>query len=436
METLASKCPSRPSVRPIVRSAYVLGILALTACAAARREAPPSLFSGATLAGFPSTVRYLSADRRALEARASEVLQRFRKASQDGTVNLLALSGGGSAGAFGAGALVGLSRRGERPQYQLVTGVSTGALIAPFAFLGPSWDVQLTEAFAGGHTEGLLRSRGLAILFQPGVYRSAPLVALVDHFVTDELLQAVAREHATGRMLLVATTDLDKEETVIWDMGVIAAHGGETARMLFRDVLVASASIPGLFSPVIIRVQEAGLAYDEMHVDGGTTVPFFLGSELSFFSSFAPGEFAGWNIYVLVNGQLGKAPHTTPFKTVPILARSFSAELMHMARVELAVIAAFAQRYQMNLRFTDIPIDYPRVGSLDFRASSMRTLFDYGADCARKGLLWATVDEALARFERTVSQPLQTQELEQARGTPGCPFDESSLPPSDSKPPT
>src|SRR2546421_11702948 len=98
METLASKCQSSPSDRPIMRSAYVLGILALTACAAARREAPPSLFSGATLAGFPSTVRYLSADRRALEARASEVLQRFRKASQDGTGNLLALSGGGSAG--------------------------------------------------------------------------------------------------------------------------------------------------------------------------------------------------------------------------------------------------------------------------------------------------------------------------------------------------
>lgn len=303
METRASKSPSRASVRPMMRSAYLLGILALTACAGARREALPALFSAATLAGFPSTVRYLSADRRALESRTPEVPQRIRKASKDGTVNILALSGGGSGGAFGAGALVGLSRRGERPQYQLVTGVSTGALIAPFAFLGPAWDAQLSDAFSGGHTEGLLRSRGLAILFHPGVYRSAPLIALVDHFVTNELLQAVAREYATGRMLLVATTDLDKQE-----------------------------------------------------------------------------------------------------------------------------------RYHMNFKFTAIPVDYPRVGSLDFRASTMRSLFNYGADYAQEGLLWATVDEARAHFEKAVSEALKAQEPDLARRIPGCPLVESSLAPGASEP--
>ncbi len=235
---------------------------------------------------------------------------------------------------------------------------------------------------------------------------------------------------------MVATTDLDKEETVIWDMGAIAAQGGETARTLFRNVLVACASIPGLFPQVIIHVVENGIAYDEMHADGGTTVPFFLGSELSFFSSFDPGELAGWNIYVIVNGQLGKAPRTTTAKTVPILARSFSAGLTHMSREALTATSMFAQRNHMNLKFTEIPIDYPRVGPLDFRASSMRSLFDYGAACAGKGLLWVTVDEAMARFEKAASARLDSTATDQSRKNPGCPLGESTLAPANSAPST
>jgi predicted acylesterase/phospholipase RssA len=392
------------------------------------------LFGAATPVGFPSTIRYLSSDRGALEARRPKNLQRLKMASKDGAINILALSGGGAAGAFGAGALVGLTRRGERPPYQLVTGVSSGALIAPFAFLGSDWDAQLIDAFSGAHSQGLLRSRGLAILFHPGIYRSAPLVALVDRFLTKELMEAVAREYATGRMLMVATTDLDKEETVMWDMGAIAAQGGEAARTLFRNVLVASASIPGLFPPVIIHVEDKGIAYDEMHADGGTTVPFFLGSELAFFSSFDPGELAGWNIYVVVNGQLGKAPRTTAIKTVPILARSFSAGLTHMSREALTATSMFAQRNHMNLKFTEIPLDYPRVGSLDFRASSMRSLFDYGAACARNGLLWVTVDEAIDRFEKAASARLDSPAAAHSGKFPGCPLGESTLAPANSAP--
>ena len=182
------------------------------------------------------------------------------RGASDKPISVLALSGGGADGAYGAGVLVGLDpSSGTRPEFQVVTGVSTGALIAPFAFLGPDWDGKLEEAFTGPAAGALLSPRGFgALLFGPSVYRGRPLERLVGHYVDDALLQAVARENARGRKLLVATTDLDRQETVIWNMGEIAASGGPQARRLFRDVLVASASVPGVFPPKLIEVRDGG----------------------------------------------------------------------------------------------------------------------------------------------------------------------------------
>ena len=194
-----------------LRWTFVLGAFALVGCTALpRRDAPPTLFSSATPVGFPAEVRFLSTDRASVERKSTAALQRLRSSSKDGTVRALVLSGGGAGGAFGAGALVGLSRRQERPQYDVVTGVSTGALIAPFAFLGPEWDSQLTEAFTSGRGEQM-SVRGLLTLPFGASRRSAALTALVDHYVTPELIRAVAREAASGRLLWVATTDLDKD---------------------------------------------------------------------------------------------------------------------------------------------------------------------------------------------------------------------------------
>jgi hypothetical protein len=409
---------------PMMRVVSLFGILAVVGCTGARREAAPSaLFDTAAPVGFPASVRHVSADRRGMTSRSADILKGLQ-ASSTGTLNILALSGGGAGGAFGAGALVGLSRRGERPQFQIVTGVSTGALIAPFAFLGSAWDAQLTEAYLGGRSVHLLQSRRIGILFHPGLYRSAPLVELVDHYVTDDLIQAVAREAASGRLLLVATTDLDKEETVIWNMGAIATQGGQAARKLFRDVLVASASIPGLFAPVIIRVEDAGVAYDEMHADGGATVPFFVAPEAAFVTQLDSSRLAGANIYVLVNGQLGGAPRTTRFASVPILSRSFSAALKHMSRTGLELTAGFALRYSMVFRFTEIPVDYPDSSSFDFRESHMRALFNYGAECAQEGRLWTTVDQAIARGERAIANQIAKRRPAQPQRIPPCPLDD------------
>ena len=296
-----------------------------------------------------------------------------------------------------------MSRRGDRPRFDVVTGVSTGALIAPFAFLGPSWDGELIEAFDSDRAEHLLQQRGLSFLFRPGLYRSEPLVELVDHFVTDRLIKAVADQAAQGRLLLVATTDLDKEEAVIWDMGAIAAQGGPAARKLFRDVLVASASIPGLFAPVLIHVEAGGESYDEMHVDGGTTQSFFVASEIMQLESKHFQALENARVFVLVNGQLGVYPETTPETPVSVLVRSFSAGLMHASRKTLELTAALAERYDMEFLFTYIPLRYAFVGPLDFSHDAMHSLFNYGAHCAEEDQLWSTMEEAVERGQEVAT---------------------------------
>jgi predicted acylesterase/phospholipase RssA len=377
-------------------AAFALGALALAGCTALpRRDAPPTLFNSATPEGFAADVRFLTTDRASVEAKSTDALQRLRNSSKEGTIRALVLSGGGAGGAFGAGALVGLSRRDERPQYDVVTGVSAGALIAPFAFLGPAWDSQLTEAFTSGRGEQMSVS-GLLKLPFGAARRSAALTALVDHYVTPDLIDAVASEAAKGRLLWVATTDLDKEETVIWDLGAIAMRGGEPARKLFRDVLVASASIPGVFEPVLIHVELGGRSYDEMHVDGNASTPLFVAPVAAYFTLMDQRSLDGAQVYVLINGQIIEAPTTTPFKLGPIMARTFGVALKHMSRAQVVAINQFSEKYRMSVQSTYLPYDFPSYSSADFRASTMRPLFEYGARCAESGRLWTTMDETMA----------------------------------------
>src|ERR1700734_752520 len=226
-------------------------LLALQGCAHTAIREPTS-----SEGQEPNAIRTLGPDQRFLTLPAESVARRVRAQRAGQPVNILALSGGGADGAFGAGALVGLTRSALRPEFSVVTGVSTGALIAPYAFLGPDWDEELVEVYTSGRAEHLLHSRGLGALFGSSMYSGTPLKQLVDRYATDALIQAVAREASTGRLLLVATTDVSSGEPVIWDLGAIAMNGGAGARALFRDVLVASASVPGLFPPVVIRGQE------------------------------------------------------------------------------------------------------------------------------------------------------------------------------------
>ncbi|MGE0045645.1 MAG: patatin-like phospholipase family protein [Hyphomonadaceae bacterium] len=387
-----------------VKAAVLVSAAALAGCITPPRTAEPALAAtlNAVLPGFPPTIRTGAEDPRLLDNNASAERARLARAAAaaDGTFDVLALSGGGAGGAYGAGVLVGLTRAGERPQYEIVTGVSTGALIAPFAFLGSDWDDELEAAYTGELAANLLRRRGLSILSEPGLYDGRPLHDLVDHNVTLDLIHAVAREYARGRLLLVATTNLDTQDTVIWDMGAIASRGDEEARALFRDVLIASASVPGVFPPVMINVDANGAARQEMHVDGGVSTPFFVTPQIMSLWRDPASTLRGGRIFVIVNGQLEARASQTRLNTVSIAARSFETNMMFQSRQNMILAAGFAERNGLALQFARIAPDYDYRGSMGFGLDTLRGLFDYGYREAQAGRVWITPEESLRRERR------------------------------------
>ena len=190
--------------------------------------------------------------------------------------NYLAISGGGENGAFGAGLLTGWTEAGTRPEFKLVTGVSTGALTAPYAFLGPAYDKQLNYAYTTITGKDVFKKRGLLAPFLDDALADyAPLQRMVAKYVTADMLKAIAAEHAKGRMLLIGTTDLDALRPVIWNIGKIAENGGPQALELVRKIIVASAAIPAAFPPMMIDVDVNGKHYQEMQVDGGASRQVF-----------------------------------------------------------------------------------------------------------------------------------------------------------------
>ena len=309
------------------------------------------------------------------------------------SLSILALSGGGAGGAFGAGAVAGLTRTGARPTFDVVTGVSAGALVAPYAFLGPAWDPQLLEAFTGAAGENLLQSRGLGVIFGSSVYSGRPLQQLIDAYVSDAMIRAVAREAEKGRLLLVATTDVASGESVVWDLGAIARNGGASARTLFRDVLVASASVPGMFPPVIIRVDENGWSQTQAHVDGAATVPFFVPPAFLLTASDTVGA-RRTAVFVIVDGSLGEAARTTRLTARSILSRSIRLGLSHLLLTTLELTAATAQLDGADLQYSSLPAGYPLSDSLDFSAKIRGPLFRYAYDCAQAGRFWAAFPRA------------------------------------------
>jgi predicted acylesterase/phospholipase RssA len=339
---------------------------------------------------LPLTIRTLGTDHRFSQLSSTAVAERLRERHPGETVNVLALSGGGAAGAFGAGAVAGLTRSGSRPDFAVVTGVSAGALVAPYAFLGPTWDTHLIDAFTSGTAEHLLRTRGLGAIFGSSLYSGRPLKQLVDAYASDAMIEAVAREADKGRLLLVATTDVVTGEPVVWDLGAIARSGGTSARTLFRDVLVASASVPGMFPPVIIHIREAGAPHDEAHVDGAATVPFFVPRA---FVQTPPRTLEGAHqttVYVIIDGALTDEARTTRLTAHAIFRRSIDAGLSHMLLTMLELTAATAQLQGATLQYSAVPTAYPHLDSFDFRADTRRLLFRYAFECARTGRLWTT----------------------------------------------
>jgi len=339
------------------------------------------------------TFRTLGPDHQFSEVSSVTAAKQIRAAHAGSPVTILALSGGGAGGAFGAGAVAGLTRTGTRPAFDVVTGVSAGALVAPYAFLGPAWDGQLLDAFTGVAGDNLLQPRGLGLLFGSSIYSGRPLRQLIDTHVTDEMIRAIAREASYGRLLLVATTDVASGETVVWDLGSIAKNGGSSARALFRDVLVASASVPGLLPPVIIRVAKDGVNHVQAHVDGATTVPFFVPPALLQTTKSAPRSDRA-QVFVIVDGSLSEAARTTRLTARAILSRSIHVGLDHLLLTTLELTAATAQLEGADLQYSSLPAGYPLPDAFDFSAKIRRPLFRYAYQCAEAGRFWTAFPPA------------------------------------------
>jgi predicted acylesterase/phospholipase RssA len=305
------------------------------------------------------------------------------------------LSGGGADGAYGASVLNGWTAAGTRPEFSAVSGVSTGALIAPFAFLGPAYDATLRDVYTSGIAESLLNTPSIMhALFGSGLFGNTHLRELVAGYVGQDMLAAIAAEHAKGRRLLIVTTNLDTQRTVIWDMGRIAAIGSPQALDLFRDVLAASASLPVVFPPMLIDAEANGHRFQEMHVDGGVTAPVLTLPEAFLLRNGAFARGLRMNIYVLVNDKVERDFQLVPNSTIGIAARASGSVIKTQIRSVLYETYDFARRNNFGFNLTYIAKDLPSPGSSGFETGYMRSLYQYGYDRAKTGDFWAKAPPA------------------------------------------
>jgi hypothetical protein len=285
----------------------------------------------------------------------------------------LALSTGGGDGAFGAGLLNGWSESGKRPEFSVVTGVSTGALMAPYAFVGSSQDAGLKRAYteynAGDIFEDVKTAESLVDTW--------PLKRLITKEVTPELLAQVAEAYKRGRRLFVATTNLDAQRGVIWNMGAIAAKGDEAALELFRNVLRASTAIPGLFPPVLIDVEANGKKTQEMHADGGLAAQIFLAPE-SILNTSSTVKLPATELYLIANSRLTSEFQMTERSLIFVLGHSITVGVQSMLRVNIDRAYATAKRSGIPFFLSYPALAADQQGKGAFDPEFMKDLFQSG----------------------------------------------------------
>jgi len=355
--------------------------IVLSGCGLPRNPVPLARISDGRLAGF-SGVRYWD-----VQYDPDVTLD----SGDSSDCSFLALSGGGAKGAFGAGFLNGWTDSGIRPEFKIVTGISTGALIAPLAFLGPEYDAELAESYTTIRTRDILNVQGLLgwgvlpVLFGESYASTKPLQDMISDLVTPEVLDAIAAEHKKGRRLYIGSTNLDAQRVVIWDMGAIASSGHPNALKLFRKVMLASASIPGAFPPVYFDVEIDGKKYDEMHVDGGTIAGVFgYGSKL-----FEKSQKKGMcSFYVIKNSKLDVEAEQVKRHFFPISGRSFSTLMKAQSWGDMVRLYGIAKRDNVDFSYISIPNNYEAKGDEMFDPEEMKRLYDLGYKIATSDSPW------------------------------------------------
>ncbi|MDQ2082750.1 patatin-like phospholipase family protein [Xanthobacteraceae bacterium Astr-EGSB] len=321
-----------------------------------------------------------------------------RPIRQSSEFNIAAISGGGDNGAFGAGLLVGWSDAETRPDFDLVTGVSAGALIAPFVYLGRSRNPDLKDVFTKYTRNDIYDPGVMAPLIGSGLVDSSPLQNLIANYVDDRFLRDIARERRKGRLLLISTTNLDAERPVLWDMGRIAMSGHPQALGLFRKVLLASASIPGAFPPVRIQVRAEGRTYEELHVDGGVTQQVFVPPPLLAGRDPArPGRGPKTRLFIIRNGKVNPEWEAVGSGLFSISGRSIFTLIKNQSIGDLYRIYAMTQADGTDFNLAAIPSRFSLRWAEPFEPSYMQALYDEGYRAGLQGYPWIKAPPGLLK---------------------------------------
>lgn len=378
-----------------------LGVV-LAGCGTLPRNAvPPELMAEARLVGMPD-VRAPAG--RLSDAITRDLAQSFTQESPqefpvgaDGHVRYahLALSGGGANGAYGAGFLNGWTKAGTRPVFKIVTGVSTGALMAPFAFLGSDYDNALREFYTTTSSRNIFRMLSIVpqLLGGESLADTGPLQALIAQNVDEAFLRKIAQAHEGGRRLYVGTVDLDSQRFTVWNMGLIATSGRQDALDMFRKVILASASIPIAFPPVFFDVEAGGRRYDEMHVDGAVGARVFYSGGVFSFAAAREGVGRGTgreDIFVIHNGQLLPSAAITPRSLRGIAMRAFDSAGKSAVVGDLFRIFAVTRFEDARFHWVTIPENVVLGGEEAFDPVTMGELYDVGYRNGMEGPKWST----------------------------------------------
>lgn len=354
----------------------------------------------ASVLGLPNERFFFISAPEAVDAEFQAARQRERSARGLGPrallpdTHLLAVSGGGEDGAFGAGLLCGWTEAGTRPAFNLVTGVSTGALTAPFAFLGSSYDGALRDVYTNITLRDVAESRGVvAAIWDDGLSDTTPLYRTISRHLDETMLAALARAYDEGRLLLIGTTNLDAQIPVVWNIGAIAKSGDPRALDLIRRILLASAAVPGAFPPVMIDVELDGEKHQEMHVDGGAFAQAFLypgavGARVQ--AQRRRGErIPDVHAWVIRNARLDPGWASVDRRTLGIAGRAISTMIFASGANDVLRLYNRAQQDGVDFNLAYIGSDFTVELPEPFDQTYMRALFDYGYRQGRAGYRWA-----------------------------------------------
>jgi hypothetical protein len=353
----------------------------------------------ADILDIPDARFYISETKEILDIATKANQRRNLARGVSATRHFLAISGGGDDGAFGAGLLVGWSDRGDRPEFDMVTGVSTGALSAPFAFLGRAYDPQLKAVYTETNAGDIFVKRAplLGAIAGDALTDNTPLREMISRFVDDELVRRIAEEYAKGRLLFILTTNLDQGRPVIWNIGAIASSKNPKARELIGEVLLASTSIPVVFPPVMLNVTVGGERYQEMHVDGGTIAQAFLYPPSISLRTVALRT--GLNektlraerkrvAYVIRNGRLTRSEESVSLRTIAIAKEALSTMTTASGVNDTYRMFLLARRDGVDFNLAAIGDDFTVPYKGPFAPDYMQSLFDYGYQKSRAGYRW------------------------------------------------